>query len=75
MPDYYATSAGPMLQSERGWTLNLRLDSPVRRDLNTESVIRLLDRKDQYTKAGTLTLQDARLLCDKRMTYTAVGGG
>ena len=24
---------------------------------------------------GTLTLQDARLLCDKRMTYAAVGGG
>ena len=23
---------------------------------------------------GILTLQDARLLCDKRMTYTAVGG-
>ena len=24
---------------------------------------------------GTLTLQDARLLCDKRMAYAAVGGG
>ena len=24
---------------------------------------------------GILTLQDARLLCDKRMAYAAVGGG
>ena len=24
---------------------------------------------------GTLALQDARLLCDKRMTYATVGGG
>ena len=24
---------------------------------------------------GTLTLQDARLLCDKRMAYAMVGGG
>ena len=40
--------------------LNLRLDSSVERGLNT--------------KTGILILQDARLLCDKRMTYTAVGG-
>ena len=40
--------------------LNLRLDFPVRK-------IR--------TKAGILTLQDARLSCDKRMAYAAVGGG
>ena len=26
------------------------------------------------TKSGILTLQDARLPCDKRMTYAAVGG-
>jgi len=31
MPDCYATSAWPTLQSERGWTLNLRLDSLVER--------------------------------------------
>jgi len=40
--------------------LNLRLDSSVGRGLNT--------------KTGTLTLQGARLSCDKCMTYTAVGG-
>ena len=58
MPDRHATSAGPMLQSEGGWTLNLRLASSVGRGLNT--------------KTGTLTLQDARLLCDKRMAYATV---
>ena len=42
----------------KGWTLILRLDSSVRIGLDT--------------KTGTLTLQDARLLCDKRMVYTAV---
>lgn len=31
MPDCYATSAWPILWSERVWTLNLRLDPPVRR--------------------------------------------
>ena len=40
--------------------LNLRLDSSVERGLNT--------------KMGTLTLQDARLPCDKRMAYAVVGG-
>ena len=49
-----------MLRSEGVWTLNLRLDSPVGRGLDT--------------KIGTSTLQDARLLCDKRMAYAAVGG-
>ena len=34
-----------------------------------------LPRERLDTKSGTLTLQDARLLCNKRMTYTAVGGG
>ena len=58
MPDYYATSAWPMLRSEGVWTLNLRLDSLVGRGLDT--------------KTGTLTLQDARLPCDKRMAYAAV---
>ena len=38
--------------------LNLRLDSS--------------GRKDQHTKTGTLTLQDACLSCDKRMVYAAV---
>ena len=36
--------------------------------------MKALLREGLNTKAGTLTLQDARLLCDKRMTYTAVGG-
>ena len=43
--------------------------------LGAESAIRLSDRKDQHTKTGTLTLQDTRLPCDKRMAYAAVGGG
>ena len=47
-----------MLRSEGVWTLNLRLDSLVGRGLDT--------------KTGTLTLQDARLPCDKRMAYAAV---
>ena len=58
MPDCYATSAWPMLRYEGVWTLSQRLDSP--------------GRKDQHTKTGTLTLQDARLLCDKRMAYATV---
>ena len=49
-----------MLQSEGGWTLNLRLASSVGRGLNT--------------KSGTLTLQNVRLPCDKRMAYAAVRG-
>ena len=36
--------------------------------------MKVLPRERLNTKTGTLTLQDARLLCDKRMTYTAVGG-
>ena len=43
--------------------------------LEADLAIRLLSRKDQHTKMGTLTLQDARLLCDKHMVYAAVGGG
>ena len=50
-----------MLRSEGAYTLNMRLDSSVRRGLNT--------------KSGTLTLQDARLLCEKRMAYAAIGEG
>ena len=37
-------------------------------------MIGLSGRKDLDTKTGTLTLQDARLPCDKRMAYAAVGG-
>ena len=37
--------------------------------------MKVLPRERLNTKTGTLTLQDARLLCDKRMAYTAVGGG
>ena len=61
MPDYYAISAWPMLRSEGVWTLSQRLDSPGRKGLNT--------------KTGILTLQGARLPCDKRMVYATVGGG
>ena len=49
-----------MLRLEGVWTLVLRLDSP--------------GRKEQHTKSGTLTLQDARLPCDKRRAYAVVGG-
>ena len=49
-----------MLWSEGIWTLVLRLDYPVGRSLDT--------------KTSILTLQDARLPCDKRMTYAVVGG-
>ena len=44
-------------------------------DLDTESAIRLLGRKDSIQKIGIPTLQDARLSCGKRMAYAAVGGG
>ena len=37
--------------------------------------IKALPRKRLDTKTGTLTLQDARLPCGKRMVYAAVGGG
>ena len=50
-----------MLRSEGGWMLNLRLDSSVGRGLNTKTRI--------------LTLQGARLPCDKRMAYAAVREG
>ena len=36
--------------------------------------MKALLREGLNTKTGTLTLQDARLLCDKRMAYAAVGG-
>ncbi len=59
----------------RGGTLSQRLDSPGQKSLDTEPAIRLLGQMDLDTKTGTLTLQDARLLCDKRMAYATVGGG
>ena len=37
--------------------------------------MKALPRERLNTKTGTLTLQDARLLCDKRMAYATVGGG
>ncbi|ETK06496.1 hypothetical protein T230_12215 [Tannerella sp. oral taxon BU063 isolate Cell 1/3] len=43
--------------------------------LYAEPAIRLPGRKDQHTKTGTLTLQDARLPCDKRMAYAVVREG
>ena len=55
-----------------GVDAELRLDSLVRRSLNTESEISFFGRKDLDTKTGTLTLQDARLPCNKRMAYAAV---
>ena len=45
-----------------------------RRGLNAEPAISFLGQKDSIQKMGTLTLQDARLSCDKRMAYAAVGG-
>ena len=36
--------------------------------------IKVLSRERLDTKTGTLTLQDARLPCDKRIAYTEVGG-
>ena len=74
MPDCYATSAWPMLRSEGVWTLSQRLDSPGRKGLDNGPTIRLLGRKDQNTKMGTLTLQDTRLPCGKRMVYATVRG-
>ena len=40
--------------------------------MNAEPAIGLLGKKDRDTKMGTPTLQDTRLLCDKRMAYAAV---
>ena len=37
--------------------------------------MKALPRERLDTKSSTLTLQDARLLCDKRMAYAADGGG
>ena len=34
--------------------------------------MKALPRERLDTKMGTLTLQDTRLLCDKRMAYAAV---
>ena len=36
--------------------------------------MKVLPRERLNTKTSSLTLQDARLLCDKRMAYAAVGG-
>ena len=36
--------------------------------------MKALPRERLDTKTGTLTLQNARLPCDKRMAYAAVGG-
>ena len=47
-----------MLRLEGVWTLDLRLNSPGRKGVDT--------------KTGTLTLQDARLPYNKRMAYAAV---
>ena len=40
--------------------------------IGAEPVIRLFSRKDSIQKMSTLTLQDARLPCGKRMAYAAV---
>ena len=37
--------------------------------------MKALLREGLNTKTGTLTLQDARLPCDKRMAYAMVGEG
>ena len=41
--------------------------------MDAEPAIRLSSRNGVDTKTGTLTLQDARLPCDKRTTYAVVG--
>ena len=43
-------------------------DNPNRKKMKA------IPRERLNTKTGTLTLPDARLPCDKCMTYTAVGG-
>ena len=50
-----------MLRPEGVWTLSQRLDSS--------------GRKGSEHKNGHLGFVDARLSCDKRMAYAAVGGG
>ena len=37
--------------------------------------MKALPRERLNTQSGTLTLQDARLPCNKRMVYAAIGGG
>ena len=37
--------------------------------------MKVLPRERLNTKTGTLTLQDARLSCNKRMAYAVVGRG
>ena len=44
----------------------------VRGGVNTEPAIRFSGRKGVDTKTGILTLQDARLPCDKRIACAAV---
>ena len=43
--------------------------------LDAEPAIELSQSEGYHIKTGTRTLQDARLPCDKRMTYAAVRGG
>lgn len=43
-------------------------DNPNRKKMKA------IPRERLNTKTGTLALQNARLLCDKRMVYTAIGG-
>ena len=40
--------------------------------IGAEPAISFFGRKDLDTKTGTLTLQNARVLCNKRMAYAAV---
>ena len=56
-------------------TLLSRKNRAVQRNDNpNRKKMKALPRERLNTKTSILTLQDARLLCDKRMTYTAVGG-
>ena len=58
----------PILPSRRSRTFQ-RNDNPNRKKM------KVLLRKRLDTKTSTLTLQDARLLYDKRMAYAAIGEG
>ena len=43
--------------------------------MDAEPAIGLSQSEGYHIKTSTLTLQDARLLYDKRMAYAMVGGG
>ena len=55
-------------------TLLGRRNGSFRRNNNpNRKKMKVLPRERLNTKSGSLTLQDARLPCNKRMAYTMVG--